>query len=270
MKRPKEITLENANQVYDWHEQHESNSRLVKSLGFVAEKLLRTRHEFLEGSRAAIEQYAETGKGAAVSLGHAEWIDPGHYARVCRREKGLRGILDSVIVPAGAGWSNLPLVGALIMHAGTVTAFREDDVYKRQGLPRTAANEAARLMANRRMVDITIQKYRHGSHMPYFPEGTRNRGNQRKIQPIKGGMVRAINQINAPEGDGVMAVFMSVYYGDKPYGEKSWRELRNATVGIGCIALSAGENLTKGMVHAKQQQCLDLAVEMHEERSAGV
>lgn len=266
MKRPKDITLENAGAIYDWHENTDSSTRFVQGIGWLADKLLGTQYGFLDNTKSAIEENAHSGRGSAVSLSHAEWIDPGHFVKVCRQEEGLRGILDHVVVPAGAGWSNLPVIGATIMRAGTVTTFREDDVYRRQGLPRTQENENARLAANRRMVEITVKKYNKGYHVPFFPEGTRNRGNQREIQSIKGGMIRAINEINAADGPGIMVVCMSVFYGDSPYGKKSLRELRDAAVGIGHIGLDPGENLNTDDVHYRMQECLDLAINLHESR----
>lgn len=156
MRRPREITLENVDAIYDWQEQHESSSALLRLTHLASDLALRTTYDFLPGSRTATEEYAATGKGMVIALSHAETIDPGHYAKVIRREKHLRYIIGKVIVPAGMGWSSKPVLGWFLMNAGTLTACRVKEVYGAD-IPeeeRPPEIEKARKAAGRRLIQI--------------------------------------------------------------------------------------------------------------------
>jgi len=262
MSRPRPVTLNNP-EVYPYYAHKGPNRRFMQGFHGVMNGLFRPRASYLEGSEQMINDHLSADKPSLISLGHVSWFDPCNIAAVIHRQKVLRPIIGRVVVPANAPLFEKPVIGSIIDIGGAIPTFRPQDVKADEIIlaDNQETIEDKRLKASIAMVSLTIAHFNQGRHVAYFSEGTRNRDNPTHIQPIKGGIVRVANAVNTSDGDGLHMILMSPYYGQKPFGEKSWHELRHPMIGIGHLALEPGELLTKEAVRQRQQECLDLAIE---------
>lgn len=211
-----------------------------------------------DGTRAAVDQHLDEGKPIVYSLSHASWYDPLVDAAVVHKVQPLSRTIGEIVIPANAQLFNGP-VGGIITRGGAKPVIRPKDTAKAAGTYSAEDRKAT----NSKQLSMLAEYVNTGLHTAFFPEGTRNKGNRRTLQPLRGGIIKLINMLDQAED--ALIVLMSISYGDK-----RTKNIFHPTVAIGHMAVENAAEITINDIQAKQQELLDIAYIKYDGRPAAV
>lgn len=252
MKRPY-VALGNP-EVYEYFSKAGPNVKFMKAFHGVMAALFHPNRKFTEHSREAIEDHIQSGRQVVFSLGHSSWFDPSNYASVIRKEKSLKPAIGNIVIPANAPYFNKRVIGKIITTGGAIPTFRRKDVFGKEEVIADAEIEQRRKRAGRELVNICVNHLESGTNVAIFAEGTRNRGDRRRLQKLQNGIGRIIEESN--NRDDLMVVCMSAYYGE---GRRN-KTYFDPSVGVGHLAVSDVSGDLIPAITDCQQTTLDIAV----------
>jgi len=220
MSRP-EVTLKNYPEVYDYYEQH-TQSQVFARLGHaVLGKLYRPEITYAHDGAAedAIRDEFRAGTRLAIASNHLTEDDQYVIVSAAQTEKVLHPLRGNTFIPTEVSLFKRPskkggwFLRRMVDELGAIPVYRKKDI-EREGIEFTPEVEAQYHAAMIRADEVEVAKLVGGSNMAVFPEGTRNRSQHFRVQPLKMGFAHTV--CKAAEQVPVSVVPFGIYYGGEP------------------------------------------------------
>ena len=249
MKKP-QVSLENETAVYDYFTDKEPSSRLMRPLHRLAAGVYRPDTVFAKGAEEAIARHIDSGRPIVMAANHLSMHDPLVLASMVQREKAFRPLIGRTLILSKPSLFNVPLVGRIVSNGGAIPVFRPEDIKSAE------ADEAVRRReTSAKAIGIAVAKLEQGFSIVLFPEGTRNKEDETRIQSLRPGIGRIA--CSASNRKNVLVVCTATAYGseDKP-------SVFSPTIAVGYPLDVARE--PEGMVEVvgeSLQECLDAALD---------
>lgn len=278
---------ESIDDLYDFYEDHQQSQLFARLGHFALSKVYRPSITFAEGAEEAIGEAIANDTRLIISPNHLTGDDQYVIVSMAQKEPVLHPLRGHTFIPAEpslftAKWRR---GGQLLRRAvdglGAIPIYRKEDL-KRMGLSddeeaqklyeyallQADEIETTRLVRGDRRI-MTGNRYPIAEpsdlpydHMAVFWEGTRNRVNHTRVQPLKLGP--AYTACRAAEDVNLAVLPVGFYYGGEPtsYKKLNVPAKRKPTVHIGMpIPVEAQDprELVE-LVHPAIQACVDVAV----------
>lgn len=276
MRRP-EVSLQNYEAVYDYYENHIQNQQFARFGHYVLGQIFKPKVTYAEDGAAqdAIKATFNEDSRVVLAVNHETELDQYELISLVKREKVFHPFIGNSFMAAKASLFMQPASkgGSVLRWAldemGGIPVLRMEDI-KRQGIEITPEIEAQHHQAILRADDVQLARLIRGSHMGNFPEGTRNRTDHTRVQPLKKGFAHTV--LRAANEVGVSIIPMGMYYGEpESYDKLDIPNKYTPNIHIGMPlrvdpALSPEELV--GQLHPAMQSCVDVAVRAYLERAA--
>jgi 1-acyl-sn-glycerol-3-phosphate acyltransferase len=204
----KQLVPENYSSIYDYFEQFEPKD-YVQKLGFLAmHKLYKSDLHFTDGSDEIIENHLANDGNIILAPNHQSNSDIPAIAAIAHT-KTFDNIRGNTIIPSKVDMFKWPLVGRFIPHMQAHPTFRSKD------FDDSPESQALKASITERLMQFNIDYIDGGGNVAMFPEGTRNKGNPRDVQPLKAGLARIALGVSKPK-DLLILPLGFAYRKDKP------------------------------------------------------
>lgn len=255
MRRPKIAEdFSNVDQVVDYFSKHGPNKKFMQGFHWLSGKIFNPEIIFEEGARQKIETHLFTEDPTIVAMTHHSWFDPPNIAAAIQNEPVLRPIIGRAVLPANVTLFKVPILGSIVAAGGGKPIIREKDMvsrhhkqpvgkYKTQ--PPTTKENIARLEANNRISRVLLDYVDAGGVYASYVEGTRNRGDQLKIQKVRKGVKKLLEDLSNSDD----AKIITVAYN---YRERTWRDKRRPTMFFDIMNASPVESVLDRMADQLQ------------------
>ncbi len=172
-----DIALADADAVYDYYRGHRQPALRAKALyGWLALRHRPDVHLDGEAARRLRELRREPDHAVIVSANHVRQTDPFVLAATGFRSP-LRPRIGTIRVLAKDGLFQDPEQRRKIDVMGGIPVFRPKDHGVRESMA-----------AGRTMIDVCIDRMSRGDWLAVFPEGTCNKGDPARLQPLGSGL----------------------------------------------------------------------------------
>jgi acyltransferase-like protein len=210
-ERPRiERDLSNWDAVSAYYAEHGPNVGFQKAFHVIMDRLLVDPHTvFAPGAEEGISEHLASGDPTILAMTHHSWFDPSNDAAAMEHEREVFGpIIGKFVVPARMDYFAYPVIGPIIAIGGAKPMARKKDLanyYASQGRSKEEIDEllkatggdrkASNDVIQRLMVDMAMSGLVYASYI----EGTRNRGDQTELQPVRGGIKDLLEAMEKPE-----------------------------------------------------------------------
>jgi hypothetical protein len=200
--------LSNAEEVVEFYEENVPSERFLKFFHRVMGRICAPHIVFAPSADEGIIDHLDSGNPTYVAMSHNSWTDPMNAGATMEEEDEVLGdIRGKTIIFANAGYFNKPFFRSIFPLGGAEPQIRAKDMnrrFRKQGDSKELAIEktAAKADERKKFNSWTRQRIGRllGKVIPVdFPEGTRNRGNQKKVQTIRDGLKNLIIDAGEPE-----------------------------------------------------------------------
>ncbi|TSE00283.1 1-acyl-sn-glycerol-3-phosphate acyltransferase [Skermania sp. ID1734] len=211
-----EVSLENAEAVYDYYLEHKQNRLLAMSAYALLARRYQPRVSYADGVQQQLAQLVKSDRRLVVLVNHLTQRDPYTVAAVAWRSP-LRPTIGRVRVLAKDELFIDPKQRQRVEMMGAIPVFRG----KNYGIRQVNA-------AGQRMMDVCAERMRRGDDLAIFPEGTCNDVDPAQVQAVGSGVghitARAMKLGVAPT-----FVFIGVSYGPGVPTEPAREQVRSAS-----------------------------------------
>lgn len=198
MNRPEvRQDFSNIEEVCDYYSTHGPNPAFMRLYHTVMDAVCAPNPVIAPGASAEIEEHLAAERPTMLAMTHHSWPDPMNAGAAIKEKAVLRPIIGKTVIPARMDYFNIPVIGSIISIGGAKPVYRKKDLvhyYESQGLgPDEIAEKLAEVAAHRkdsndRVRQIEAEMVDQGYIYASYVEGTRNRGDQTKLQKVQNGM----------------------------------------------------------------------------------
>jgi hypothetical protein len=197
---------------------------------------------------------------------HHAWFDPSNDSAALEQEREVfEPMIGKIVIPARQDYFDMPLIGSIIAIGGAKPIARKKDLaayYAGQGLAdeeiaaKLSGNGEARKEANGLIQGLMVRMAKAGFVYASYVEGTRNRGDQSQLQPVRGGIQNLLEAMDEPEAAKIICL-------GHDYGGARILKKRYLTPTVYIDAVDAPSDLeeTEELLTKTLQGCLDGAIE---------
>lgn len=270
MRRPT-VELTNYESVYRYYEPHEQSQTFARFAHLLFAKVFRIDLSVAPGADDAVRDLVASGTRLVVSPNHITADDQYVIVSLAQHMAALRPLRGRTFIPAEPSLFIRPgLSGRLLRRSvdglGALPTFRLEDL-RRRGIERTAEIEDLHRRCTLQASEVQVAKLVAGQHMAGFWEGTRNRTDYRRVQPLKKGM--AHTAIAAAESVDMAVLPVGFSYGGEPddYARPELPGKRRPIVHVGMPIPVTTRDAAElvGQVHPAIQRCVDVVVSKTEQ-----
>lgn len=262
--------MSNMGEVADFYENHWPSVNFQKAFHVVMDKLVAPTVVVAEDMGEPIQSHLESGNPTALAMTHHSWFDPSNDAAAFHKERRVfDSILGRFVIPARSDYFDYPVIGSIISLGGARPMVRTKDLarhYKSEGL--SEEEIAAMLEAkgeereywNGRMQRILIDMSGDGAYASYI-EGSRNRGDQLKLQPVRDGIKGWLEAMEPEERENAKILCLSHDYGGRFRGRlgRYMKRFLTPTIYITMIDAPSNPEQINELLHATLEDGLSLA-----------
>lgn len=266
-----ESDLSNWGEVAEWYTEHGPNVDFQRGFFSVMDKLTDPHVVMSPEVAEKIRDHIAEGKPVVWAMSHHTWFDPSNdAAAMWQRRDTFDEAIGKFIVPARMDYFDMPVIGSIIATGGAKPVARKKDMahyYAAQGLPeeeiaaRLDAIGGERKGSNKIMQGSMADMALNGLIYASYAEGTRNRGDQTQLQPIRGGIENLLKTMDNPED--VLMVCMGHDYG----GGRFMKRFLTPTIYIDAVNAPADPDQVNAVLSETLQGCIDGAIENRREGS---
>ncbi len=243
MSRPK-VTLENQQAVYEFYEQYEPSARAQQAAHRILSMAFRPQGAFAHGVEDELEQAAENDTRLIIVANHVRKQDPVLFGPALRLTPALRHYNGRTFEPAKPILFQYPVLRPTIDVLGAVPVFRDKDVNNQE--------------STKAFLNLAAKKIVRGRSMIIHPEGTRNTGDPRQLQAIKGGTGRVACMASADADVAILPI--GIWY--RPEMEHGQARKPNMYFGNLLHGPFERRHDVTAWIAENLQDCLDHAIEM--------
>ncbi len=264
--RPRiEGDLSNMPDVLAYFRTHGPHVGFQRGFHAVMDKLVEPNVVMPDGVAEEISEHLDSGNPTILVMTHHSWFDPSNDAAALQQRKDVFDeAIGKFVVPARMDYFDIPLIGSIISIGGAKPIARRKDVanyYASQGLSedeikaKLETKEGERKGYNNLTQQVMVDMLMEGFIDAYYIEGTRNRGDQSKLQKVRDGVKDLLETV--PEAETVKIICLSHDYGGARILP---RRFLTPTISINVVDAPANpeevnsllhETLEQGMHHAR-------------------
>ena len=261
-ERPQiEGDLSNMAEVIDYYKQHGPNLRFQRGFHVVMDKLVAPHVVYAPGIREDIREHVASEDPTILAMTHHSWFDPSDDAAALQQEKEVFDpVIGKFVVPARMDYFAMPIIGSIIAVGGAKPMARKKDLaryYAGQGLSqeeideklesKDGEREEVNAVVQRLMVEMAMNGYVYASYI----EGTRNRGDQLKLQTVRNGVKDLLRAMEPEQRERTKIICLS-----HDYGGRLMRRFLTPTIHINMVDAPADPDDTNELLHDTLQDGL--------------
>jgi hypothetical protein len=217
--------LSSGDEVAGFFRDHPPRIGFQKGFHIVMDKLVAPHVVIAEGMSEPIREQLDSGDPTALVMTHHSWFDPSNDAAALHQEKEVFDpVLGRFVIPARSDYFGYPVLGSFIATGGARPMVRKKDLarhYKSQGLSEeevaevVEAKEEEREGWNHQIQRILINMSEDGHAYASYIEGSRNRGDQLKLQTVRDGIKGWLEAMDPEERERAKLLCLSHDYGGR-------------------------------------------------------
>ncbi len=214
LDRPKQFTLENYAEIYDYYRSYNPDANKIKFAANVLRLLYNPQVSIAEDSMQTISEHTSAKKPIIYALNHLRMRDQFVVGTAIWAVPDLRqNLLQGVVIPAKPGYftgtSKLPLPTTLLEDVGMMPVFRATEAHGQDSWLFRESTQA--------YLDTCAFQLSRGINLLVSPEGTRNSKDPNRIQSLKQGVAKTA-LLACELGAEPLILPSAVYYEDEKYG----------------------------------------------------
>lgn len=204
-----ERDLSNWDKVQAYFAEHGPHVGFQRFFFTAMDKLVAPTLLYAPGAQEEIVEHLDSGDPTVMAMTHHSWFDPSNDAGALWQEREVFDeIIGKFIVPARMDYFDIPVIGSIISVGGAKPMARKKDLaHYFESLGRSQEEIEALLEstgddrkgANKIMQGLMVEMALQGLVYASYIEGTRNRGDQTKLQPVKNGIKDLMETMEEPE-----------------------------------------------------------------------
>ena len=212
MNRPK-VTFENHEAVYNFYREYRPHPRTSAFLYGALGNVFRPKVTYGGDSQEQIANIFDSGRTVILASNHLKAIDPCNIAALVNREELLHPIAKNGSIPSKKSLFKYAGVRQAIDGLGAFPVYRDEDA-KAEKNKNGGKSLPMRAILDE-FIDTAIARLDSGQHMAMFAEGTRNKGDITKLQPLFSGLGKMVCGVSKVEQPAIIP--MALHYGTGPH-----------------------------------------------------
>lgn len=203
-------------QVIAYFREHGPNVAFQRGFHVVMDKLIEPNVVFMPGAREGIVEHLASDDPTILAMTHHSWFDPSDDSAAMQSEKEVfDSAIGRFVVPARMDYFDMPVIGSIISIGGAKPIARRKDLvhyYESQGLSpeeidaKLESKDGERKELNGLTQQLMVEMLDAGLIPAYYIEGTRNRGDQMRLQKVRDGIRNLLEAMTEPEAAKIITI----------------------------------------------------------------
>lgn len=261
-ERPKiEGDLSNMDAVIEYYKTHGPIVRFQRGFHAVVNKLVAPHVVYEPGVRDEIQEHLASNDPTILTMTHHSWFDPTDDSAALWQEKEVfNPIIGKLVIPARMDYFAMPVIGSIIAIGGAKPMARKKDLanyFAGQGLSeaevtaKLEAKDGEREEVNGIIQHLMVEMAKNGYVYASYIEGTRNRGDQLKLQKVRDGVMNLLEAMEPEQRERAKIICLS-----HDFGGRVMRRFLTPTIHINMVDAPADPSEVNGLLHDTLQHGL--------------
>ncbi|HVV67138.1 MAG TPA: 1-acyl-sn-glycerol-3-phosphate acyltransferase [Candidatus Saccharimonadales bacterium] len=246
--------LSNMAEITEYYTSHGPNAQFQRAFHAVVNKLVAPHVVYEPGVREEIQAHLASESPTILTMTHHSWFDPTDDSAALQREKEVFDpIIGKLVIPARMDYFAMPVIGSIIAIGGAKPMARKKDLaryFAGQGLSeeettaKLEAKDEEREEVNGMIQGLMVEMAKNGYVYASYIEGTRNRGDQLKLQTVRDGVMNLLETMEPAEREQTKIICLS-----HDYGGRIMRRFLTPTIHINMVDAPSDPAETNELLH---------------------